>query len=499
MSAIGRLFGALLRRRASRKHGAAWVVAVVGPLLVAAAAEPIRGSLGLAGYLVCVLLLVVIVALMDGWQRSLAAVASGFVSAWFVFATPPNSFGLYIRLENLPLGAFLVVGAALALLVDRLAMLLEEQTALRQQEAALRRVATLVAHAASPDEVFAAATEEVGRMLDVDLVGMGRYEPDGTVTILASWRRDGGQLALGSRWALEPGNLSATVAHTGQPARIDTPTDPAGSMGALIRDAGVRSAIAAPITLEARLWGVMIAGSNLPQPLPAGSEERLADFTTLVATAIANAEARDELSASRARVVAAGDEARRRIERDLHDGAQQRLVSLGLGLRAAQGSVPPDLAELDGELARLAEGLAGVQEELREIARGIHPAILAEGGIGPALKALARRSAIPVELDVRAETRLPAPVEVATYYVVSEALTNTAKHARASVAHVDVHAVNGSIQVSVSDDGTGGADPSGGSGLMGLKDRVEALGGAITVQSLPGAGTRLQVNIPITA
>lgn len=498
VSALGRLYGALLGQRASHKHRAAWASAVAGPPLIAVAAEPIRTSLGLAGYALCVLLVVAIVALTAGWRPALAAVATGFVSGWFVFATPANTFRLYVRLENAPLGVFLVVGVALALLVDRLAMLLEQQTALRQREAALRRVATLVARAAPPREVFAAATQEVGQVLGVDLVGMSRYEPDGTVTILSSWRRDGGQLPLGSRWALEPGNLSTTVARTGQPARMDKPTGPRGSMGAIIRDAGVRSAVAAPIRMEARLWGVMIAGSNLEQPLPAGSEERLADFTNLVGTAIANAEARDELAASRARVVAAGDEARRRIERDLHDGAQQRLVSLGLELRAAQGSVPPELTDLDGELRRLAEGLASVQDELREIARGIHPAIIAEGGIAPALKALARRSAVPVELDLHAEARLPVPVEVATYYIVSEALTNVAKHAHASVAHVEVQALDGSIQVSVSDDGAGGADPNGGSGLIGLKDRVEALGGSIAVESPPGAGTCLKVHIPIT-
>jgi signal transduction histidine kinase len=195
--------------------------------------------------------------------------------------------------------------------------------------------------------------------------------------------------------------------------------------------------------------------------------------------------------------VAAADETRRAIERDLHDGAQQRLVSLGLELRAAQAAVPPELAGLEGELARVAEGLVGVQDELREMARGIHPAILAEGGLGPALKVLARRCPIPVQLDVRAEARLSQPVEVATYYVVSETLTNAAKHAHASVVHVDVERAEGVLRVRVRDDGDGGADATQGSGLVGLKDRVESLGGSIVVRSPLGGGTTLHVELPL--
>jgi signal transduction histidine kinase len=231
--------------------------------------------------------------------------------------------------------------------------------------------------------------------------------------------------------------------------------------------------------------------------VPPGTEARLADFTELVETAIANAESRAALAASRARIVAAADETRRAIERDLHDGAQQRLVSLGLDVRAAQAAVPPELGALEGELSRVAEGLAGVQDELREMARGIHPAMLAEGGLGPALRMLARRCPIPVRLDVRAEARLSQPIEVATYYVVSEALTNAAKHARASAVHVDVERDDGVLRVGVRDDGAGGADATQGSGLVGLKDRVEALGGSIIVRSPPGAGTTVHVELPL--
>jgi signal transduction histidine kinase len=216
-----------------------------------------------------------------------------------------------------------------------------------------------------------------------------------------------------------------------------------------------------------------------------------------LATAIANAESRAALAASRSRIVAAADETRRRIERDLHDGAQQRLVSLGLELRAAQAAVPPQFGELEGELSRVAEGLASVFDELREISRGIHPAILSEGGLGPALGALARRSAVPVELDVHAERRLPEQLEVAAYYVVSEALTNAAKHAHASVVHVELDAQDAILQLAIHDDGIGGADPAHGSGLVGLSDRIEALGGTLQVTSPAGNGTTVLIEIPL--
>jgi signal transduction histidine kinase len=220
-------------------------------------------------------------------------------------------------------------------------------------------------------------------------------------------------------------------------------------------------------------------------------------FTELVATAVANAQAEAELTASRARIVATADDTRRRIERDLHDGAQQQLVSIALQLRAAQSAVPPELDDLASQLDRVVGGLTSAFDELREYARGIHPAILAEGGLGPALRALARRSEVPVELDVRMSRRLPAPVEVAAYYVASEALANTAKHAGATVVAVEVEEADGGFRISVRDDGVGGADFEGGSGLVGLKDRVEALGGRISVESPRGAGTTIRVELPL--
>jgi signal transduction histidine kinase len=207
--------------------------------------------------------------------------------------------------------------------------------------------------------------------------------------------------------------------------------------------------------------------------------------------------AREELRASRVRIVAASDEARRRIERDLHDGIQQRLVTLALELRALEQGVPPEQPELLVQLSHLKEGLKGALEELREISRGVHPAILSEGGLGPALKSLARRCSLPVELDLRLVDRLPEPVEVAAYYVVSEALANAVKHADASVARVNVEARDGTLHLSIRDDGIGGADPRRGSGILGLTDRVEALGGTIAVRSPAGEGTSMIVQLPI--
>ena len=256
-------------------------------------------------------------------------------------------------------------------------------------------------------------------------------------------------------------------------------------------------AIVQPVRRAAAMAG-RLAGGDLGARMPErgvgeiGVLER--SFNTMAGSL---EQSREELAASRARIVAAGDQARRRIERDLHDGTQQRLVSLVLDLRAAEAAVPPELSGLKGQLARVADGLTGALEDLRELSRGIHPAVLSEGGLAPALKALARRSAIPVELEVDVPSRLPEPVEVAAYYVVSEALANTAKHAHASVARVEVRAGDGHLQLSVRDDGAGGAAAGRGSGLVGLTDRVQALGGTITIHSPAGQGTRIQIDLPV--
>jgi signal transduction histidine kinase len=271
----------------------------------------------------------------------------------------------------------------------------------------------------------------------------------------------------------------------------------AGSTAARIRNWGIRSGVGAPVVVEGQLWGVAMVGWSRSEPLPPDTEARVANFADLVATAIANAETRAELTASRARIVAAADDARRHFERDLHDGAQQRLVFLGLKLRTAVALVPPDLLQLNEQISDVVVGLAGVSEELREISRGIHPAILSKGGLCPAVKALGRRSAVPVQLDLAVERRLPETAEVAAYYVVAEALTNVVKHAQASEVSVCVAVEGANLRLSIRDDGVGGADSGKGSGLLGLIDRVEALGGTMKITSSTGTGTSLLATIPL--
>jgi signal transduction histidine kinase len=365
-----------------------------------------------------------------------------------------------------------------------------------EEQAALRRVATLVAEAAPPEKVFAAITEEAGRLLHADNASMGRYDPDGTRTVLATWNSTGPAFPAGSRWSPGGQNLHTMVFQSGRAARIDDYAILSGPVADAVSEFGIRAAVGVPVSVEGRLWGAMMVGSSA-EPLPAGTEERLAGFTELAATAIANAEAQDALNASRARIVATADATRRRIERDLHDGAQQRLVSLALKLRTAQAAAPPGAGELVQELDEVATGLDGVLDDLREIARGLHPAILAEGGLKPALKTLARRSPIPVRLDIQVTRRLPDPVETAAYYTVAEALTNAAKHARATAAGIEAAENDSVLHVRVRDNGRGGASFSHGSGLIGLGDRAEALGGHLLLYSPPGAGTTVEITLPL--
>jgi signal transduction histidine kinase len=366
-----------------------------------------------------------------------------------------------------------------------------------EEQAALRRVATLVARAAPPEEVFAAVPAEAGRLHAADLAFLTRYAPDGTGAVVGTWAAPGGPpVAVGTRLPRGGPNVTSLVFQTGRSARIDGYADTTGPFAGYAREAGVRAAVGVPITAAGRVWGVMIMASR-SEPLPAGTEARLAGFTELIAAAVANAAAQAELAASRARMVAVDDAARRRIQRNLHDGAQQRLVTLILGLQEAQAAVPPGADELVQRLEGAVTEVAGVLEEVQEIARGLHPAVLTESGLRPALRALVRRSGVPVSLDVQVKGRLPEPVEVAAYYAVAEALANIAKYAGASAAEVEAIADDGVLQVWVRDDGRGGADFGGGSGLAGLKDRIEALGGRISLHSPPGAGTTVQIALPL--
>ena len=375
-----------------------------------------------------------------------------------------------------------------------------ELRAIAGEQAALRRVAALVAGGAAPGAVFAAVAQEAGHVLpEADLTMVCRYDAGRAVEVAGGWSRTGSSMLAGRRLELGGQDVSTLVFQTGRPARGGDLADGSDAVTVAARQTGMRSAAGAPVSAGGRLWGVVIAASARQDALPVGTEHRLAAFTELAAAAIVGAQAQAELTASRARIAAAADETRRGIERDLHDGAQQQLVTLALQLRAAQETVPPGLGSLRAELSRVAAGLAGALEELREYARGIHPAILADGGLAPALKALARRSPVPVTLEVRLAGRLPERVEVTAYYVVSEALANAARHAGASAVHVGAAAADGVLRLAVRDDGPGGADPARGSGLAGLKDRVEAIGGTLSLRSRPGEGTSLLAELPARA
>jgi signal transduction histidine kinase len=392
------------------------------------------------------------------------------------------------------LDAVKLIAGQLAVSLDN-SQLYADFRRIADEQAALRRVATLVARGVRPGLVFAGVAEEIGALFGADGTAIARFEPDGHATMMGGSGFE--HAGAGSRGKPDPQSAMASVQATGQADRRDADDPTSAGLLEVARE-GVRSAVASPIVVEGRIWGAIGLGSRRGR-LPQDTEQRLAEFTELVATAIANAESRAELTASRARIVAATDQTRRRIERDLHDGAQQRFVHTVITLKQARRA----LAGVDGQAPELvAEALENAEraiEELRELAHGIHPSVLTSRGLGPALEALARRSAIPVALDVRTDAPLPEHVDVTAYFIVSEALTNAAKHANASIVEVAVDAADGNVRLSISDDGDGGADPTRGSGLLGLKDRVEAVGGTLILQSRPGEGTRLIVEVPVKA
>jgi len=388
--------------------------------------------------------------------------------------------------------AFNAMGASLERGRDELAALADEQTA-------LRRVATLVAQGTSPNDLFAAVASEIGQLLPAEYALIGRYDVNGTeVTTVGNWSRDGDSSGLPTTVPVGGRNVTTLVWQTGRPARMDTDDTASGSVAPYRHALGIRSTVGVPINVQGHLWGVVVAASTRREPMPDDIETRLGRFTELVSTAIANAEAQAALTASRARIVVTADETRRRFGRDLHDGAQQLFVAAALRLRLARAEVPPDLPELADELGGAAADLTGAIDELRDFAQGIHPAVLVAGGLRPALRKLARQSTVPVDLDLRTNGRLPERVEVAAYYVVSEALANAAKHGHASTVTVRVAAACDRLRMGIDDDGVGGAQFGRGSGLLGLKDRVEALGGRISLYSEPGGGTSLSVELPLT-
>ena len=368
---------------------------------------------------------------------------------------------------------------------------------LAQEQAALRRVATLVAQGVPPVEIFSAVSDEVARLFGAAKAAVLRFSHDGPAAVFVGVSQTL-DLPVGTRWGFQPGMASAQVYRTRRSARVDAMdwSSASGPVAAAARRLGIVSSVASPVVVEGRLWGAMNITST-DGLLPAGTEGRLENFTDLLGTAIANAESRSELAASRRRIVAASDQARRRIERDLHDGTQQRLVSLGLAARTAAADVAAGRGDPGAELARIAAGLADAAAELQEFSRGIHPAILTERGLGPALRTLARRSAVPIDLDLTTDARYPEPIEVAAYYVASEALANAMKHAQASRVEMSLATRQGSLLLTVRDDGIGGADPARGSGLAGLTDRVEALGGSIRLDSAAKAGTHITADLPL--
>ena len=345
--------------------------------------------------------------------------------------------------------------------------------------------------------LFGRVCEELGGLLAVKSTDMIRFEGERFARVVGSWAASGTpSFPVGERVPVEGETVTAKLHRTGRPERVDDYADVEGEFAARLRAFGFRSVVGAPIQVAGRLWGAIMVTSELPHAFPADTEARVSNFAELVTAALANADAREQLAASRVRIVEAADAARRRIERDLHDGAQQRLVSLALSLRLLETRLDPDSAV---ELAVVRAELDAALAELRELARGIHPSILTDRGLEAALAALAGRSTVPVELHLDSCGKLPLSVQTTAYFVIAEALTNASKHAHSDRMEVRVAVGEGRMTVEVRDDGSGGVDPARGSGLTGLADRVSALGGTLEINSPAGAGTTIRARIPVAA
>ncbi|MGI5240161.1 HAMP domain-containing protein [Dactylosporangium sp. CA-139066] len=363
-------------------------------------------------------------------------------------------------------------------------------------QTAVRRVATHVARGAAPAEVVDAIASELGALIGSDGAHIMRYEADGTATVIGAWQATDINLPVGTRLALDGRSVTATVLHTGRPARMDNYADAPGPIAAHLRRQHVRGAVGAPIFVEGRLWGVVNATVTGQQPLAPDAEARLADCTDLIAAAIINAQARVDQATSRVRLVTAADHARRQIERNLHDRIQQ-LIACAIEAGGTTSDIPPDMPHVRQRMSTVTHQLNEVLDDLREISRDLYPTLLSDLGLRPALKGLARRSPLPVEFDVRVDCRLPEPVEVAAYHIAAETLANAARHAHASYVRIEAAVDHGRLHLRVRDDGIGGADPARGTGLLALTDRVHALGGTITIDSPPGQGTTLQSELPL--
>jgi signal transduction histidine kinase len=366
-----------------------------------------------------------------------------------------------------------------------------------REHAALRRVATLVAREPSRAEVFAAVTQETGELLGAQRTTLLRAESPEWALVVAGWSRGAAPpVPVGHRAPIDNRGILGRMLRSARPVRIEDFDEVGGTVAALMRRLGIRAAAAGPIILGGRLWGALSASWPPGASMPTGAEDRVAAFAELVSYAIENAETKEELAASRARLVEAADQARRRIERDLHDGAQQRLVAAALELTLLDQRLERDPASARTVLGRVREQLDRGLEELRDLARGIHPSVLTDRGLEAALYALVQRSPVPVDLRSDVPERLDAAIEAAAYFLVSEALTNVAKYAQADTVSVEVESTGGSLVVTIADDGIGGADPEHGSGLRGLADRVHAVGGRLDITSPPGEGTRVRAQLP---
>jgi len=371
----------------------------------------------------------------------------------------------------------------------------EQLATLAEEQAALRRVATLVARQSPPAEIFAAVAEEVGRLVGVDDTTIFRYEDDWTATVVADRGERAVPLPIGTRMSLDGESATARVRRTGRAARMDDFANATGPLAEYTRKAGIGCTVGSPIVVDGRLWGAMIAATRSDTPFPPVTESRIREFTELVATAISNIQAHADLAASRARIAAAADEERRRVVRDLHDGAQQRLVHTVLTLKLAREALQDD--EEPGP-ALVTEAFAHAQEaiaELRELSHGILPGALGRGGLGAGVETLVSRMPVPIECDLSVD-RLPPAVEATAYFVIAESLTNVAKHAQAHRATVRAHVQDGTLRIRIQDDGVGGARPDG-HGLVGLADRLAVLGGRLRVETPADGGTLIVADVPL--
>ena len=373
----------------------------------------------------------------------------------------------------------------------------DDRDFLVQEHAALRRVATLVAQGPAPDKVFAAVTRETGELLGAQRTTLLRVESPELALVVIGWSRGSAPpVPAGHRAIIDGRGILGRMLRNPRPVRVEDFDEVGGEVAALMRRLGIRAAAAGPIVLGGRLWGALTAAWPAGALMPAGAEDRVAAFAELVSLAIENAEAREELAASRARLVETADEARRRIERDLHDGAQQRFVAAALELTVLDRRLDQDPESARAALARVREHLDSGLSELRDLARGIHPAVLTDRGLEAALDSLVQRSPVPVDLVIAVPDRLDAAIEATIYFLVSEALTNVAKYAQADTVAIELTSTGDDVVVTISDDGVGGADPTRGSGLRGLVDRVQAVGGRLDVSGAAEGGTRLRAELP---